>query len=142
MKQYKYTINGTKYVVEIGDKSDNIVDVAVNGEAYKVEMEKEKEPEKPHVAHVAPAAAAATAAAAPAQPSTEKKYAVEAPLPGVVTEVLVGVGDEVKDGDTVAVLEAMKMNNNLDTERSGKVLEILVQPGQPVMEGDRLIVIG
>lgn len=141
MKEYKYTINGTKYTVGIGEASGETVEVTVNGEAYKVEREKEPEAPKsaPHVAHVTPAATAA----APARPAAaEKKYAVEAPLPGVVTEVLVSVGDEVKDGDTVVVLEAMKMNNNLDTERTGKVLEVLVQPGQPVMEGDRLVVIG
>ena len=70
---------------------------------------------------------------------TEK--VVKAPLPGVIVELKVNVGDTVNAGDTVVVLEAIKMANNLEAECSGKVAEILVQPGQTVMEDDVLIVI-
>ena len=49
MKEYKYTINGTKYEVAIGDIVENIASVTVNGEEFKVEMEKEPEPEKKKV---------------------------------------------------------------------------------------------
>ena len=141
MKEYKYTIDGKEYKVAIGDIVENVADVTVNGEQYKVEMEPEKEPEKPKpvVRPVAPAPAPASSGASKA--SANSQNAVKAPLPGVITEVKVAVGDSVAEGDTVVVLEAMTMANNLDAEKGGKVTAILVQPGQSVMEGDPLVVI-
>ena len=141
MKEYKYTIDGKEYKVAIGDIVENVADVTVNGEQYNVEMEPEKEPEKPKpvVRPVAPAPAPASSGASKA--SANSQNAVKAPLPGVITEVKVAVGDSVAEGDTVVVLEAMKMANNLDAEKGGKVTAILVQPGQSVMEGDPLVVI-
>ena len=141
MKEYKYTIDGKEYKVAIGDIVENVADVTVNGEQYKVEMEPEKEPEKPKpvVRPVAPAPAPASSGASKA--SANSQNAVKATLPGVITEVKVAVGDSVAEGDTVVVLEAMKMANNLDAEKGGKVTAILVQPGQSVMEGDPLVVI-
>ncbi len=144
MKEYKYTINGNKYDVSIGEIADNVATVTVNGETYKVEMEEEPKPEKPKVKVVPPpakpSADADTTASSPAKHNLQD--AVKAPLPGVITEITVAIGDEVKAGDTVVVLEAMKMANNLDTEKSGKVTAIFVQPGQSVMEGDPLVAIG
>ena len=70
-----------------------------------------------------------------------KANAVKAPLPGVITDILVAEGDEVKAGDTVVVLEAMKMANNLTAEKDGKVTAICVKVGESVMEDDALIVI-
>jgi len=141
MKEYKYIINGNKYEVQIGDIVENIASVTVNGEEYKVEMEKEPEPEKKKVV-VKPAAEQAAAAPAPkAGGSVNTANALKAPLPGVVTEIKVAVGDEVKEGDTVVVLEAMKMANNLDAEKSGKVTAVLVSVGESVMEDTPLIVI-
>ncbi len=142
MKEYKYTINGKKYEVAIGTVEDNIANIIVNGEEYKVEMEKEAEPEKKKVV-VRPAAPAPTQSA-PAQSAAgnvNTKNAIKAPLPGVVTEIKVAVGDAVKAGDTVVVLEAMKMANNLSAEKGGKVTAILVQPGESVMEDTPLVVI-
>ena len=144
MKEYKYTINGKKYEVEIGDIVENIASVKVNGEEFKVEMEKEPEPEKKKVV-VKPAAAQPQApkAAAPqaAAGVVNTANAIKAPLPGVVTEVKVAVGDEVKAGDTVVVLEAMKMANNLNTEKAGKVTAVLVNVGDSVMEDTPLVVV-
>ena len=140
MKEYKYTINGNKYEVVIGDIVDNIASVTVNGEDYKVEMErKEKKVEKPKV--VRPVAAAEPASPAAGGARTNAQNAVKSPLPGVITEIKVAVGDEVGAGDTVVVLEAMKMANNLEAEKAGKVTAICVQEGQSVMEGDALVVI-
>ncbi len=70
-----------------------------------------------------------------------KANAVKAPLPGVITDILVEVGQEVAAGDNVVVLEAMKMANNLQAEKSGKVTAICVQVGQSVMEDEALVVI-
>lgn len=143
MKEYKYTINGNKYEVTIAGIEDNIANVVVNGEEYKVEMEKEPEPQKKKVV-VKPVAPQLTATQAPASGSNARvnmNNAVKAPLPGVITEIKVAVGDEVKAGDTVVVLEAMKMANNLDAEKGGKVTAVLVQEGESVMEDTPLVVI-
>lgn len=143
MKEYKYTINGNKYEVTIANIEDNIANVVVNGEEYKVEMEKEPEPQKKKVV-VKPVAQ--QQAAAPAQKSESSarvnmNNAIKSPLPGVITEIKVAVGDEVKAGDTVVVLEAMKMANNLDAEKGGKVTAVLVKEGESVMEDTPLVVI-
>ena len=142
MKEYKYTINGNKYNVTIAGIEDNIANVVVNGEEYKVEMEKELEPVKKKVV-VKPVAAPAPAEAPASGNGTKVNVnnAVKSPLPGVIVEIKVKVGDEVKAGDTVVVLEAMKMANNLDTERSGKVTAVLVSEGESVMEDTPLVVI-
>ena len=140
MKEYKYTINGNKYEVVVGDIKDNIATLTVNGEEYTVEMEKQAEPEKKK-----PIVKAATASSddAPAadKAAVNKANAIKAPLPGVITDILVAEGDEVKAGDTVVVLEAMKMANNLTAEKDGKVTAICVKIGESVMEDDALIVI-
>ena len=143
MKEYKYTINGNKYDVEIVDIVENIATVTVNGEKYSVEMEKEPEPEKKKVviksgAQAQPEAAASEGASA-AKVNTNN--ALKAPLPGVIREINVAVGDEVAVGDTVVVLEAMKMANNLEAEKAGKVTAVLVQVGESVMEDTPLVVI-
>ena len=142
MKEYKYTINGNKYEVAINGIEENVATVVVNGEEYKVEMEKEPEPVKKKVVvrPVAQPAEPAPAAGAPAG-KINTNNAVKAPLPGVIVEIKVAVGDEVKAGDTVVVLEAMKMANNLDTEKAGKVMAILVSEGESVMEDTPLVVI-
>ena len=142
MKEYKYTINGNKYEISIEGIEDNIAKVLVNGDEYKVEMEKEPEPEKKKVVvkPVTPQPAHATSSAS-ASPKANANNAVKAPLPGVIVEVKVAVGDKVKIGDTVVVLEAMKMANNLDTEKAGTVTAVLVQPGESVMEDTPLVVI-
>lgn len=142
MKQYKYTINGNKYEVEIGDIVDNIASVTVNGEDYKVEMEPEPEPEKKKVVLGKPKTeTAGDAPATASKANVNTNNAVKAPLPGTIVEVKVAVGDEVQAGDIVVVLEAMKMANNLEAEKSGKVTAVLVQEGQSVMEDDALVVI-
>ena len=140
MNQYKYTINGNKYEVVVGDITDNIATLTVNGEEFKVEMEKQSEPEKKKPV-VRAAAAAADDAPAADKGAVNKANAVKAPLPGVITDILVEVGQEVQAGDNVIVLEAMKMANNLQAEKSGKVTAICVKVGESVMEDDALVVI-
>ena len=119
MKTYKYTINGTQYEVSIGEIADNIANVTVNGEEFKVEMEPEPEQEKKKVV-VKTGAAKESAPAADAPTSSANvntANALKAPLPGVITEIKVAVGDEVAVGDVLVVLEAMKMANNLESEK-------------------------
>ena len=147
MKEYKYTINGTKYEVSIGDIEDCNVTVTVNGEAYKVEMEKPAEPEKKKpVLGKAPQSSPEGDTAAKSKEASSGAVrgagnAVKAPLPGVITDIKVAVGDEVQVGDTVVLLEAMKMANALQAEKAGKVTAICVKVGESVMEDDALLVI-
>jgi biotin carboxyl carrier protein len=142
MNQYKYTINGNKYEVVVGDITDNIATLTVNGEEFKVEMEKQAEPEKKKPV-VRPAAGTEASADAPAaeKGTVNKANAIKAPLPGVITDILVEVGQEVQVGENVIVLEAMKMANNLQAEKAGKVTAICVKIGESVMEDDALVVI-
>lgn len=141
MKEYKYTINGNKYEVAVGDVNDSLVQVVVNGEQYSVELEKKpvEQKKKPVVRPVA----AAPKATEPAKDGAKANMtgALRAPLPGIVTEIKVALGDSVQKGDTVVVLEAMKMENNLEAEKSGKVTAILVNAGESVMEDTPLVVI-
>jgi biotin carboxyl carrier protein len=143
MKEYKYTINGTKYEVAVGDIEENIVTVTVNGEDFKVELEMPAEPEKkkPVLGKPATASASADESGEAEKAPINKNNAIKAPLPGVITDIKVNVGDEVQAGDTVVVLEAMKMANNLQAEKGGKVTAICVKIGESVMEDDALVVI-
>ncbi len=145
MKEYKYKINGKDFSVKIGEIEDNIANVEVNGTSYKVEMEKKPE-EKPVIRPVVrPAAAPSPAAAPAASPAGGASVAgagVKSPLPGVVLDVKVNVGDAVKKGQTVLILEAMKMENNINADRDGVVKAVNVKAGDSVLEGTDLIIIG
>lgn len=141
MKNYNYKINGNSYKVGIGDIDNGIAQVEVNGIPYKVELEQKS----------APVTVVKTArpSAAPRTTSGEKiiskpsvaagASSVKAPLPGVVVQITVNVGDTVKAADTVAVLEAMKMENAIHAGRDGKVASIDVKPGDSVLEGTSII---
>ena len=152
MKQYKYTINGAQFDVTIDSIVGSKAKVEVNGIPFEVEMQGSSLVEKalPTVStEAAPAAttpatpAAAEAPAAPAATSGPGAGTpVKAPLPGVVTKILVSAGQAVKKGDTVLVLEAMKMENNITAEADGSVTGICVSAGDSVMEGTTLLTIG
>ena len=107
--------------------------------AIVLDMEKEKEPEqvKPVVRPVATPTVQPAAASSNSRVYNDK--VVKAPLPGVIIDVKVKVGDTIEAGDTVVILEAMKMNNNLTAECSGTVVAVNVQPGNSVMEDDVLV---
>lgn len=152
MKQYKYTINGAQFDVTIDSIVGSKAKVEVNGIPFEVEMQgsslvEEALPTVSTEAAAAPAAPAAALAAEPAAPAAAKSgpgagAPVKAPLPGVVTKILVKEGQGVKKGETVLVLEAMKMENNITAEADGTVTGICVSAGDSVMEGTTLITIG
>lgn len=151
MKQYKYKVNGAQYDVTIDSIVGNKAKVEVNGIPFEVEMQgsslvEADLPTQAPIEGATPAAAPATSApaAAPAAPAAGPGAGnpVKAPLPGVVTKVLVAAGQAVKKGDTVLVLEAMKMENNITAESDGSVTGICVAPGDSVMEGTVLLTIG
>ena len=131
MKEFKYTIDGKEYHVAIGGVSDDYVaDVTVNGETFQVQMEKPEEPEKKKVELGKPVEEASDDAAPAAQVNAAN--AVKAPLPGTITSIEVAVGQEVKAGDTVVVLEAMKMQSNFKVSEDCVVREVLVKEGDLV----------
>ena len=145
MKEYKYKINGNLYNVVIGDIEDNIAHVEVNGTHYTVEMEKKPKaaPAPKPVARpgAKPAAVPAPAASAPASKPAAGKSGVKSPLPGVILDIKVQEGDEVKKGQTVIILEAMKMENSINADKDGKVTAINVSKGESVLEGTDLVII-
>ena len=144
MKEYKYKIDGKEYAVKIDKIEGDQAQLEVNGTPYSVEIIQEKK-ETPKVVKPTPAAAPApTAASAPAAApaSTGKGKAVKAPLPGVIISVDVQVGQQVKRGQQVAVLEAMKMENGINAECDGTITEIKVKAGDSILEGTDILIIG
>lgn len=150
MKQYKYKVNGAQYDVTINEIQGQLAKVVVNGIPFDVEMQNSQlsEDNLPDVTTTAaPAAApAAPVAAAPAATEAAPSGAgegtpVKAPLPGVVTKINVSVGQQVKKGENVLVLEAMKMENNIAAEADGTVSGITVKAGDSVLEGAVLLTI-
>ena len=150
MNKYQYKVKGVDYEVEIAEVEGNIAKVNVNGIPFEVELQKPinaaKHPTMTAPKVVAPKVAApaapvaAPAAVAPAA-AAGAGNAIKAPLPGTVTEVKVQVGQQVNVGDTVLVLEAMKMANNIESDYAGQVTSIVVKQGETVMEGAVLLTI-
>ena len=146
--KYEYKVKGVDYEVEIQDIEGNIANVTVNGIPFEVEMKQPVKAAKQKVKlgtpAAAPVASASPASAAPAEkpaaPAASGKPVV-APLPGTINDIKVKVGDKVNAGDTVVILEAMKMQNNIEAESAGTIASINVNKGDAVMEGDTLVVI-
>lgn len=138
MKKYKFSIRGTNYAVEILNQENNIIDIEVNGTTYKVELEKTIETKKtPKL--MRSAVPAPLTREKKIQKTLSSKISVKAPLPGIITKILVKVGDEVKEGDTLLMMEAMKMENNIETEKAGVVKSIKVNEGDNVLQDDVLV---
>lgn len=144
MKEYKLKINGNDYAVVINDVEDTIVEVEVNGTPFKVEIDRPLKPQSvSKVSRPAPAPVSESGAPVVSKPTvTASAGAVKSPLPGVVLSVSVKVGDTVKTGQKLLVLEAMKMENNIDADRDGKVIAVKVGKGDSVLEGAELVIIG
>ena len=162
MKTYKYKVQGVDYEVDIVEVEGKIARVNVNGIPFEIEMQKPINAAKhpalaatkraanaaPAETPVAAAPVAAATAPAPAKPAAQPAAAagagnaLKAPLPGTINSINVKVGDKVNVGDVVIVLEAMKMQNNIEAENAGTVTSILVNPGDSVMEGAVMLTIG
>lgn len=145
MNDFKYKINGNEYNVHIVNVDGNVAELEVNGTPYKVEMEKAlKQTKTPKIvrAHAVPTTDSHPAVVKTASPGAATSGSIKTPLPGVVLDILVNPGDVVKVGQRLLVLEAMKMENNIDSDKEGKVIEVKVRKGDSVLEGDVLLTIG
>ena len=140
MKEYKFKIGGKEYNVTVNPKEGKLFDVTVNGATYEVESENAP------VAAPAPQPAAAPVQAAPAAAAPAAKPAgagekVPSPLPGVIIEISVKEGQQVKAGQKVAILEAMKMENEIPAPKDGTITDIHVHKGDTLQEGDPVVTI-
>ena len=142
-KEYKYKINGIKFNVTVDDPQGNSVHVEVNGVPYTVELDN-----TPSVKPITkPAKKTVEVPRLNSQETADVKptpaasgYKVKAPLPGTIMSIPVKVGDKVNPGATVCVLEAMKMENDIHTQKGGVVKQILVNVGDAVpQDGDIMI---
>jgi biotin carboxyl carrier protein len=139
MKEYKFKINGKEYNVAIGEASGNLLSVNVNGADYQVELE--------NAPAAAPVAAPVAAPKAEAAPAAAPKAAgagvvVKSPLPGIIISVDVKEGQAVKRGQKVAVIEAMKMENDILAEADGTITAVHTRKGDSVLEGADIVTIG
>lgn len=144
MKKYKFTIHGNQYDVNIMNVEDNNIEIEVNGSTYHVEVDKSLQPVKtPKLVRARAVPSTDTTPSEGTGIKTVKGFGtIKAPLPGTVLSIHCKQGDTIKIGQKLIVLEAMKMENNIDSDKEGKVLSVKVNPGQQVMEGDILIEIG
>ncbi len=135
MKKFKFTIRGNEYEVHINSFEDNIAEIDVNGSVYQVELAEEvKTTKTPKLVRPKPV---------PIKETKPKPAAglskVDAPLPGTIFKLNVKEGDTVKKGQTLLILEAMKMENSILAEKDGRINKIHVAEGDSVLQGDVLI---
>ncbi len=150
MKEYKIKINGNEYAVTVKNVEDETAEVSVNGLEYNVEIEGlrtrqiSKTPKivRPTIVPTGETHPAVQNTNSPSNTASAAAGDVKSPLPGVILDVMVREGDAVKIGERLMLLEAMKMENNIDSDRDGVVKTIKVKKGDSVLEGDVLITIG
>ncbi|MDP4290594.1 MAG: biotin/lipoyl-containing protein [Bacteroidota bacterium] len=147
MKKYKFTINGNHYEAQINNIEDNIAEIEINGTMYTVELDKtiETAPKTPKLVRSisVPSTDSVPSVAKTSSPGSPKgSGTIKSPLPGVILDIFIKEGDHVKIGQRLLTLEAMKMENNIDSDKEGLVVSIKKKKGESVMEGDILIVIG
>jgi biotin carboxyl carrier protein len=129
MKNFKFTINGNVYEVGVDAAENGKSNVTVNGKSYVVEVE----------ADVMQATTVRRPLATPSAASKGASGVMKSPLPGKVLKVVVAEGQVVKRGDTLMVIESMKMENNIAAQADGVVRKIMVAADQNILQGDALL---
>lgn len=149
MKTYSFKINGKDYKVAIGEANGKMLSVNVNGADYEVELEGDfsatpSAPVKMTKGPSSPAEMTKTAEVSPAaaKPAAGAGKTVKSPLPGIIISIDVKEGQAVKRGQKVAVIEAMKMENDILAESDGTVTAIHASKGDSVLEGADIVTIG
>ncbi|MCB0618651.1 MAG: biotin/lipoyl-binding protein [Saprospiraceae bacterium] len=138
MKKFQFKIKGHEYEVDILHFEQNLVELEVNGTHYQVEVQREVKPTKTPTL-TRPAVPKPLPEEATIRKPADKLYPVKTPLPGTILKVLVKPGDPVKKGDTLLIMEAMKMENNIFADKEGKVASVHVREGDTVLQNDTLI---
>lgn len=139
MKKFKFTIKGQDFDVDIKEIEGSNAQIEVNGTVYDVEIHAEEKTSK------TPQLIRKPVVNKPGEGQIKKSaggVSVKAPLPGTIIKVDVAVGDAINAGDTLLVMEAMKMENNVLAEKPGTVKSIKVNVGDAVLQDDVLIEIG
>jgi len=145
MKKFKFTIDGASYSVNVKSVEGNKADIEVNGKSYDLQLEQEVNTLKTPIivrkeVQSNPGDNKVTVKAAPVKAAAKgSSISIKAPLPGSIIRVVAKVGDTVKVGDLVLVMESMKMENNILSEKTGVVSKICVTDGQAVLTDDILI---
>ncbi|MFD0989982.1 biotin/lipoyl-containing protein [Mariniflexile jejuense] len=137
MKNFTFKINENNYGVKIVSHEDNIIELEVNGTSYSVKM-KEEEVKAKKTPTLVRKPSSATIEPIKINPSSSNTKII-APIPGVILSINVKVGDTIKEGDALLVLEAMKMENSITSEKSGTVAAINVKVGQQVLQSEVMI---
>lgn len=137
MKHFKFSIHGNEYTVDVHGIEENQAHLEVNGTAYEVHIQQKTTASKtPTLLRPAPKAT-------PTPDITRKEggaaHGILAPLPGNVLKLQVSKGDIVEKGQILLVMEAMKMENKVLSDRAGVVEKILVEAGEAVLQGDVLL---
>jgi len=147
---YTFIIDNQRYSVQVGAIVGNQAQVLVNGQPISVTIENQPAVQMapaPVAAPIPVATPAPTPAAAPAAasmanaPVPQGAGVITAPIPGLIVDIRVKAGDTVLAGETVAVMEAMKMENSLTTPVDGTVTEVRAQKGGEVATGDVIMII-
>jgi len=140
-RKYRITVDGKAFEVEVGDLDRSPVRVVVDGTEYRVDLPGRAAAPSPPPTSAAPVPPApAPSPQAPAAPAPAAgANAVTAMMPGRVVSVEVKPGDEVKRGQTVCVIESMKMEQNIASPRDGRVASVPVSAGDSVQRGQTLV---
>lgn len=141
MNLKKYIINDIEYNVAVNSVTNDRAEVTVNGVVYQVKIENASVPVSMPTVEAADVAPASVEAPAVVAPSGSGKP-INSPLPGVIVGIKVKVGDKVKTGQVVAMLEAMKMENEIQSEYDGTVVSVNVSQGDSILEGAPIVTIG
>jgi biotin carboxyl carrier protein len=140
MKKFKFTIHGNVYEVEIQGFEENIAKVEVNGTPYDVEIHRDlKMTKTPTLMRAEGPQPKGKETRIPKLASRTTNLAVKSPLPGTIISVLVKEGEKVILGQKLLTMEAMKMENNVLSEKAGTVKSVLVKPGDTVLQNDVLV---
>ena len=136
MKDFKFKIHDNNYKVRVLSHEGNMIDIEVNGTSYTVKMKEEiRQTKTPTLVR--------SASKRPAEPlkvnPASQKTKIFSPLPGSIMSISIKVGDQINEGDSLLVLEAMKMENNIIAEKGGVVTAVHVSAGQQVLQNDLLI---
>ena len=136
MKNFKFKIHDNNYNVKIVSHEENVIKLEVNGTSYSVKMKEE-------VKKVKTPTLVRAASKRPSEPlkvnPSSSKTKIVAPIPGVILSIDVKVGDTIKVGDRMLVLEAMKMENNIVSEKAGVITAIHISSGQQVLQNEIML---